>query len=95
MNRRRRGIEKVAKLKKGKKLGRFQIKRVIGEGAMGIVYLAQDTQLGRPVALKVLTEAVTTERKRLARFKREARLLAKLDHWIKSIVATLELISNH
>jgi serine/threonine protein kinase len=52
----------------------------IGRGGRGEVYRARDTQLGREVAIKVLAEAFSKDAERLARFEREARLLASLNH---------------
>jgi eukaryotic-like serine/threonine-protein kinase len=52
----------------------------IGEGGMGEVYRARDTKLSRDVALKILPEAFATDSERLARFKREAQVLASLNH---------------
>ncbi len=64
----------------GTRLGRYEIRSKIGEGGMGEVYLAQDTKLGREVAVKVLPDAFASDPERLARFEREARLLASLNH---------------
>jgi serine/threonine protein kinase len=52
----------------------------IGEGGMGEVYRARDTKLNRDVALKILPEAFVTDADRLARFRREAQVLASLNH---------------
>ncbi len=64
----------------GTTLSHFRITAKLGEGGMGEVYLAEDTKLGREVAIKVLPEAFTAERERLVRFKGEARALAALSH---------------
>ena len=64
----------------GDKLGAYEILSQIGVGGMGEVYLARDTTLGREVAIKVLPEAFAKDAERLARFEREARLLASLNH---------------
>jgi len=60
--------------------GRFRIVNFIAAGGMGEVYRAQDSKLARDVALKVLPQAFAADANRLARFKREAKLLASLNH---------------
>jgi len=64
----------------GSRIGRFRIERELGRGAVGVVYLAHDTKLDRPVAIKSLSAEVTGNRMALSRWKREARLLASLNH---------------
>ena len=64
----------------GARLAHFEILAKLGEGGMGEVYRALDTELGREVALKVLRRGFVEEPGRLERFRREARLLATLDH---------------
>ena len=64
----------------GQTLSHFKITAKLGEGGMGEVYLAEDTSLDREVAIKVLPEAFVTDPERLARFEREAKLLAQLNH---------------
>jgi eukaryotic-like serine/threonine-protein kinase len=64
----------------GYRLGAYEILSLLGAGGMGEVYRARDTQLGRDVAIKVLPAAFVADRERLARFEREARLLAALNH---------------
>jgi Tol biopolymer transport system component len=64
----------------GTHLGPYEIVAPIGAGGMGEVYLARDTKLNREVALKVLPEVFATDTERLARFHREAQLLASLNH---------------
>ncbi len=67
-------------LTNGTRLGAYEIVAAIGAGGMGEVYRARDTKLNRDVALKVLPEAFTFDPDRLARFKREAQVLASLNH---------------
>ncbi|GMR23763.1 MAG: hypothetical protein BMS9Abin37_2227 [Acidobacteriota bacterium] len=67
-------------LKPGTTLGHYAILELIGKGGMGEVYRAQDATLAREVAIKVLPEELAGDKERLDRFKREARLLAKLNH---------------
>jgi len=64
----------------GTRLGSYEILAPIGAGGMGEVYRARDTKLGREVAIKVLPEEFTQHPQKLARFEREARLLAALNH---------------
>ena len=64
----------------GTKLGTFTVTRHIGSGGMGEVYQAHDSKLGRDVAIKVLPEQFARDPERLARFEREAKLLASLNH---------------
>ena len=64
----------------GTRLGVYDILAPLGVGGMGEVYRARDTKLGRDVAIKVLPAAFTADPERLARFEREARLLASLNH---------------
>ena len=67
-------------LKLGTTLGPYEVTAKIGEGGMGEVYRARDTKLDRDVALKVLPHAFTDDPDRLARFEREAKVLASLNH---------------
>ena len=64
----------------GTKLGRYEIRAKIGEGGMGEVYLAEDTQLHRKVALKILPAEVAANRDRMRRFNQEATSAAALNH---------------
>jgi TolB-like protein/Tfp pilus assembly protein PilF len=64
----------------GTKLGPYEIQSPLGAGGMGEVYRATDTKLGRDVALKVLPAEMAHDPERLARFRREAKTLAQLDH---------------
>jgi serine/threonine-protein kinase len=64
----------------GSRVGPYEITAKLGEGGMGEVYRATDTKLKRDVAIKVLPAAFTEDGERLARFEREARLLAQLHH---------------
>ena len=64
----------------GTRIGPYEVAALIGVGGMGEVYRAHDTQLGRDVAIKILPGAFTSDPDRLARFEREARVLAALNH---------------
>ena len=67
-------------LDKGSRLGTFEIVALIGAGGMGQVYRARDTRLDRDVAIKVLPESIVHDPDSLARFEREGRVLAALNH---------------
>jgi serine/threonine protein kinase/Tol biopolymer transport system component len=64
----------------GRQIGSYTILSHLGSGGMGEVYRARDTKLGRDVAIKILARAFTSDPERLARFEREARMLAALNH---------------
>jgi serine/threonine protein kinase/Tol biopolymer transport system component len=64
----------------GQRIGVYQVQALLGKGGMGEVYRARDTRLDRDVAIKVLPRAFTADPDRLARFEREARVLASLNH---------------
>ena len=64
----------------GTRLGGYEVSGPLGEGGMGVVYRATDSKLKREVAIKVLPEAFSADADRLARFEREAQLLAQLQH---------------
>src|SRR3990170_7716458 len=67
-------------LTSGTRLGTYEIRALIGAGGMGEVYEAHDSKLGRDVAIKVLPEQFARDPERLARFQREAKMLAALNH---------------
>jgi len=80
----------------GKTLAHYRITQQLGKGGMGAVYLAQDTILDRRVALKFLPEIFTNDPERMARFEREAKLLASLNHPnIAGIHGMEHAIGNH
>ena len=64
----------------GKNLGNFECTALLGRGSMGEVYQAKDLKLGRNVAIKCLPEEFAKDADRVARFQREAKLLASLNH---------------
>ena len=64
----------------GSRIGTYEVLGLLGEGGMGVVYRARDTRLNRDIALKVLPESFAADPDRLARFQREAELLASLNH---------------
>src|SRR5262245_54634406 len=67
-------------LSPGTRLGVYEIVSPLGAGGMGEVYRARDTKLGRDIALKILPPALASDPERIARFEREARVLASLNH---------------
>ena len=74
----------------GTRLGSYEILAKLGEGGMGEVYRAKDTKLNRDVAIKVLPASVAQDPERLARFKREAQVLASLNHPIIAAIYGLD-----
>ena len=64
----------------GTRIGHYEVVAAIGAGGMGEVYRARDTKLKREVALKVLPDAFAPDPERMARFQREAEVLASLNH---------------
>ena len=75
-----------------KTLSHYRIVEKIGEGGMGEVYRAHDERLDRDVAIKVLPEEVAGDEARLARFEREAKLLASLSHQNIATLYGLEVV---
>ena len=67
-------------LSTGARLGPYEVGALIGAGGMGQVYQARDSKLGRDVALKVLPAALAGDAQYMARFQREAQVLASLNH---------------
>src|SRR5215831_11769528 len=80
----------------GTRLAHYEITGHLGTGGMGQVYQATDTKLGRSVAIKFLPEAFSHETERVARFQREARVLASLNHPnIAAIYGVEEIETRH
>ena len=75
-------------LSPGTRLGPYSVTAKIGEGGMGEVWQARDTTLDRDVALKALPEAFTADSDRLARFEREAKVLASLNSHVSGMDRT-------
>src|SRR5262245_16999200 len=73
-------LDDMSRLQPGAVLGAYRVDALIGAGGMGEVYRARDTKLNRDIALKVLPESLTGDPDRLARFTREANVLASLNH---------------
>ncbi|HEV2422522.1 MAG TPA: protein kinase, partial [Candidatus Acidoferrales bacterium] len=78
----------------GTRLGPYEIISAIGAGGMGEVYRARDTRLGRGVALKVLPEAFAHDAERMARLRREAQVLASLNHSSIAVIYGFEDSGN-
>ncbi len=72
------------------RVGRYRVLRELGRGGMGVVYLGEDSTLGRKLAIKVLSADLAADATRLARFEREARLLASLNHPNIAVVHSFE-----
>jgi serine/threonine-protein kinase len=81
-------------LTSGTRIGSHEITALLGTGGMGEVYRATDTNLGRQVAIKVLPDAFAHDPERLARFEREAKTLASLNHPNVAIIHGLEKIDG-
>jgi serine/threonine-protein kinase len=73
-------ILKILFMAPGSKIAHYRITSKLGEGGMGEVWRATDTKLGRDVAIKILPEAFAQDTDRMARFQREAQVLASLNH---------------
>ena len=73
-------LQHAMALQPGSRIGSYEVLSPLGAGGMGEVYRAHDSHLGRDVALKTLPEAFVTDPERVARFEREARILATLNH---------------
>jgi len=78
----------------GTRLGSLEITALLGKGGMGEVYRAHDTRLDRDVAIKTLPEEFAADQDRLARFQREAKLLASLNHPNIAAIYGLEKFDN-
>src|SRR5438045_3449502 len=73
-------ISEIARMSSQESIAHYRIVCKLGEGGMGAVYRATDTKLGRDVAIKVLPEGFAQDATRMARFEREAQVLASLNH---------------
>lgn len=84
----------VAARRVGQQVGQYRIEKLLGEGGMGVVYLAEDVRLGRPVALKAIGERIATDPAGRDRLRREARAAAALMHSGIATVYALEEIGG-
>src|SRR5262245_50108274 len=78
----------------GTRLGSLEITALLGKGGMGEVYRARDAKLGRDVAIKVLPEHLARDAERVARFRREAQVLASLNHSNIAAIYDLQKVGN-
>src|SRR5450759_5280701 len=78
----------------GSRLGSYEVLSAIGAGGMGEVYRARDTKLDRDVAVKVLPEEFFEDKERVARFEREAKALAALNHPGIAAIHAFEAVSG-
>src|SRR5262249_24556715 len=85
----------AARMTAPQRISSYPIERELGRGGMGIVYLGKDTKLGRQVAIKVLPDAFAQDPERLARFEREAKVLASLNHPNIAAIYGLEHADPH
>ena len=76
----------------GTRISHFEIIRLIGQGGMGVVYLAEDQRLNRPVAIKLLPSEVIDDKSALERFENEIRATSILSHPVICQVLDLSLI---
>ncbi len=83
------------RLAPGQRFGPYEIQTTLGAGGMGEVYRARDSKLNRDVALKVLPEALAADPERLARFRREAQVLAALNHPNVAAIYGVEDFQGH
>src|SRR5687767_8535548 len=74
----------------GTRVGPYEVTSALGAGGMGLVFRARDARLGRDVALKVLPDGFAHDRDRLARFEREGKLLASLNHPNLAVIYGIE-----
>jgi hypothetical protein len=79
---------------RGQTLGHYEIGAQLGAGGMGVVYEATDSRLGRRVAIKLLHETSLSDPERLARFEREAKLLAALNHPNIAAIHAIEQVNG-
>ena len=79
----------------GAKVGAYEVIAKLGEGGMGAVYRARDARLGRDVALKLLPDTFSHDSDRIARFDREAHVLASLNHPNVATIYGLEQLDTH
>ena len=88
------GRQPVPVLQAGDRIGGFEVIGALGSGGMGEVYRARDGKLGREVALKLLPRAFADDPQRLARFERESRILASLNHSHIAAIHSIEQLDG-